>query len=161
VLCVALAVGAAAAVFAVVDGVLLRPLPYRDPARLVALWERRVAKPNEHLVVSPANVLDWRARSRAFAELAAAVEMPRQLGAAGSPDGAPEEVPAQLVTPNAFPMLGVAPALGPRAGRRRRAAGRPAGGRAEPRAVARRFGGDPAAIGRTLTVDGRATTVVG
>jgi hypothetical protein len=159
VLCLALAVGAAASVFAVVDRALLRPLPYRDPAQLVVVWERRLAKPDDRLVASPANVLDWQVRSRAFAGLAAAVEVPRRVTV--GPAGLPEEVAAQLVTPNAFALLGVAPALG------RGLA--PADARPDAAPVVllsdafwrQRLGGDPAVVGRTLAVDGRATTVVG
>ena len=61
-----LAIGANTAVFSVVDGVLLRPLAYHDPDRLVALWESNPAQGLDRSEVSAATYIDWRERTRAF-----------------------------------------------------------------------------------------------
>src|SRR5687768_11602589 len=107
-LCVALGVGANSAVFAVVDGVLRRPLPYPDPERLVAVWERRLDGSSERNVVAPADLLDWRAGATAFEGLAATFDRAFAL----SGDGEPEELRGQWVTADLFAVLGARPALG-------------------------------------------------
>ena len=70
VLTLALGIGANTAMFSVIHAVLLRPLPYPDPGRLVTLWERDPQKGLEQGLVTPANFVDWRAQSRAFEAMA-------------------------------------------------------------------------------------------
>ena len=73
----ALGIGAVIAIFTAADNLLFRPLPYRDPERLVMIWENNVRSPTvPGLLVSPANYLDWKARNRAFEEIAALEETP-------------------------------------------------------------------------------------
>jgi hypothetical protein len=67
----ALAIGALTAIFSVVYGVLLRPLPFREPDRLVQIWENNPVKGWSDNVVAPANLLDWKAQSRTFVDIAA------------------------------------------------------------------------------------------
>lgn len=149
----ALGIGANTALFSVVDAVLLRPLPYRQPDRLVALWETVPGR----FRVAPANYLDWTAQAHSFESMAA-------FGAAGftlTGAGEPERVDGAAVSGRYFETLGVVPALG-RAFR----AGEDAPG-AEKVVVLghelwqRRFGGDPAILGRGLALDGELHTVVG
>ena len=68
----ALGIGASTAIFSVVHGVLLRPLPYKDPDRLVVLWERQPGRGNDRNVVSVPNFEAWRSRARSFDGMAAA-----------------------------------------------------------------------------------------
>lgn len=102
---IALAIGANTAVFSVVYAALLRPLPYRNSDRIVAvLAEFR----GERWVASPPDFVDWRAQSRSFAAMAAINPYPHTLTGVGDP----EVVPAASVTADFFDVFGVAPALG-------------------------------------------------
>ena len=157
VLTFALGSGAAAAIFSVVYGVLLRPLPYVDPDRLVVLWERNASRAAERNVVSVANFQAWRERSQAFDGMAALVPRPVTLTDAGGP----ERVAGTEVSPGYFRLLGVTPALG-------RDFDPDDENRADSRVVIlsdglwrRRFGADPAVVGRTLSVGGTPHSVLG
>src|SRR5215467_8231186 len=67
-----LGIGASLAIFTVTDNLLLRPLPYRDPGRLVMVWERSMRQGGEsHNVVSPGNYFDWKRQNDVFEEMAA------------------------------------------------------------------------------------------
>lgn len=151
VLTFALGCGAATAIFSVVYGVLLRPLPYADPDRLVVLWERNVARTRDHNVVSVANFQAWRERSGAFDAMAALVPRPVTLSDAG----VSERMAGAEVSAGYFRLLGVAPALG-----RDFDAEHESG--ADPRVVIlsdglwrRRFGADPTIVGSRSHLTGR------
>ena len=101
----ALAIGASTLVFSVLDAVLFRELPYRQPERLVAVWESNVRLGAMENVVSPANFLFWRDLNQSFSEMAAV--SPRFTGAVITGRAAPEMVPLQVVSAGLFPMLGV------------------------------------------------------
>src|SRR5262245_25482207 len=106
----ALGIGATTAIFSIVDGVLLRPLPFASPDRLVELWESNPEMGWDRNPAAPANVLDWQEQNRTF------------LGIAGYAGGAgefvlsdpkePEIVRGQLATANLFDVLEVRPILG-------------------------------------------------
>jgi putative ABC transport system permease protein len=155
VLSLALGIGANTAIFSIVDAVLLRPLPYRQPGRLAMLWEQG-AKDDENFV-SPADFRDWRAQSRSFESLAALIHTSFSITGGNSP----ERVAGELISPELFPVLGAAPALG-----RGFVA---ADERQVPYVTVilsyglwqRRFGGDPGAIGKALESNGRKLTIVG
>jgi predicted permease len=156
-LTLALAVGAVTAIFSVLDGVVIRPLPYPDPDRLVFVWEVS-PRGEDHNVVSPGNYLAWRDRVRGFAALGA-LGLPAHAAFTGG--GEPVRVTVAFVAPSALDVLGVIPREG-----RLFAAGDDVAG--APRVALlghafwqRRFGGDPAAVGRNVTVDGLAWTVRG
>jgi len=108
VLSLALGIGANTAIFSVVHAVLLRPLPYADPERLVHLWETSARQDFGRMEASYPNYLDWRDGSRAFTDLAgyAGAGFTVQAGEA------PERISASRVTPNFFSLLGVKPVLG-------------------------------------------------
>ena len=157
VLTLALGIGANAAVFSVVHSVLLTPPPYRQPERLVRLWEQAPARGHQRNVVNPGNYMRWAERSRSFESLGAFAAHKVNVG---DEHGA-QRVPFGLVSANFFDVLGVRAVLG----RGLRAAdGRPDG-----RSVVvlahgywqRRYGGDPGVLGRRLRVNGRLTTIAG
>ena len=107
-LALALGIGANTAVFSVIRGVLLRPLPYADPDRLVMLWESNLKSNDPREEVSAPNFIDWRAQSRSFSDMAG-----MSLGGyALTESGEPKILIGAAVTTNYFPMLGVPRAMG-------------------------------------------------
>lgn len=146
-----LGMAAAVGVFSLADAVLLRPLPFAEVERLVAVWETPLDEPDRRNVVAPANFVDWQAASRSFSELAAYFEQPATLAGAGDP----EEVRLVHASPEIFTVAGLPPAAG-------------AWPRVDDEAVAlsydfwqRRFGGDPEVVGSAIQVGGAAYTVAG
>ncbi len=107
VLTLALGIGANATIFALVDSTLLKPLPFPDPDRLVAIYERSPSGENRNHV-GPPNLTDWRAGSHTLEAAEGGLIAP--LGLAGA--GEPREAPIGLVTPGFFQVFGVTPALG-------------------------------------------------
>ena len=108
VLSLALGIGANTAIFSLVDAVLLRPLPFHDPERLVIVWEdyTRIGFPRN--TPAPANYADWKSQNQVFEGMAALNWRTFNL----TDDGEPEKVEAQAVTADFFPLLGVSPELG-------------------------------------------------
>jgi putative ABC transport system permease protein len=153
----ALGIGASTAIFGVVHGVLLRPLPYADPDRLVVLWERSPTSGNDHNVASVPNFEAWRERTRSFERMAGLVPLPATISGAPSP----ERVMGAEVSPGYFELLGVAPALG-----RTFAATEEHNGGADVVVLSdgfwrSHFGADRTVVGRTLPIDGRPHTIIG
>jgi predicted permease len=159
ILTLAVGIGASAAVFAVGDAVLVRPLPFEDPERVVQLNEDY---PFDDIRwhVSAANYLDWRTRARSFSDIAAISQVLQgETNLTGVEE--PLRVPIARVTPSFFDVLGVAPALG-----------RPLlpdddAPDATPVVVvshalwSEALGSDPAVVGRTVRVNDAPHTVVG
>jgi predicted permease len=159
----ALGIGAATTIFTLVDGVMLRPLPYTDPDRLVAIWElltpttpqaNEAAAP-ERIVVAPANLADYR-RARLLTSMAGFVETTRNFVGAGSP----ERLVGEEVTGEYFAVLGVPPLHG------RALAGADAASAAKVMVVSHAFwrdrlGSTAAAIGRSVRIDDIAYEIVG
>src|SRR5919205_866370 len=108
VLTLAVGIGGTTAIFGAVHGVLLAPLPYREPERIITVWTHDPRDGEEPQDVSPANFLDWRARQRTFATFASA--RPFSMDYLG-PDG-PEHLGTWLVTEGFFETFGVRPLLG-------------------------------------------------
>jgi putative ABC transport system permease protein len=157
VLTLALGIGANTAIFSFVYGVLLAPLPFRDASRLVVLKE---TTPKVGTVsVSYPNFLDWRAQSRAFSQMAYVQEMSFNLAGAGVSQ--PENVTADAVSPTFLPMMGVHPLLGRGFDPSEEKTGTAPVALLSYALWVSHFGADPAAIGRTLTLDGRGFTIVG
>jgi predicted permease len=155
VLTLALGIGANSAIFSVVNAVLLRSLPYRDPDRLVLVSHFRAI--GERNNASGADFLEWRDQAKAFDQIAAYNTGTADLTGSGEP----ERLNAGRVSADLFATLGVAPALG-------RAFTQAEDKHSGPPAVIlsdglwrRRFGGDPQVIGRAITLGGQSRTVVG
>jgi putative ABC transport system permease protein len=154
-LTLALGIGANTAIFTVLNAVLLRPLPFPDSNRLVALRETFGPQGYTGSSAGP-NVVDWRARSHSFSGMLAFRASSRALVG----DGQPEQVFTAMVSADFFRTLGVAPALG-----RGFADGEDQG--VGTVAVLSdglwrsRYGADPGVIGRTITLSGQPYTVIG
>lgn len=154
VLALALGIGANSAIFTVVNGVLLQPLPYRDASELVMVWSSNTREQKPVNVVSPANFLDYRAGVKDLAELEAFASF--IISDQMQTDAGPERVLTVNAGPRMFDVLGREAVLG-----RTFAAG-------DTDAVVlshgywqRRFGGDANIIGQALTIGDRPRTVIG
>jgi predicted permease len=155
VLTLALAIGANTALFSVINGVLLNPLPYPDPDQLVTLHE---SKPNFNTgSISYPNFLDWQKDNRTLSSMA----ISRGSSFSLTNLGEAEQVQAQLITSDFFPVLGVNPVVGRNF--------LPADDQRGAAAVAlisagfwkRKFGAAPDILGKSLTLDGKGYTIVG
>jgi len=154
----ALGIGANTAIFSMVHSVLLQRLPFKDPGQLYTLWERNLKMGYEQNPPAAANFRDWRERNGVFEQMAA-FDSSRTFNLAGG--GNPERVDGAAVSPFLFELLGVKPLWG-----RTFAVGEDQPGRDEVVLLSyglwqRRFGADRAAVGRTISIDGRSCTVVG
>ncbi len=155
ILTLALGIGANTAVFSVVHAVLLRPLPYADADRLVAVWNRWDGSPVAAL--SDPEFLDYSERARTMTMAAFAS---RAVNVGGTRDY-PERVTAATITVNALDVLGTPPALG-RAFRTEDAnTGAPEVAILSNRFWRERLAADPDIVGRSITIDGLPTAVVG
>ena len=151
VLALALGIGAMMAIMSVVNSVLLRPLSYAEPDRLVVLSHGGAGS------VAPANFDDWRRQSHAFADVSAAEYWTPTLGGASEPEG----INALHVTSRMFPMLGIQPLLGRFFTEDEDQPGRSAVVVIGYGLWQRRFGGDPNIVGRRVGLDGVEYTIVG
>ncbi len=154
-LTLALGIGANTAIFSVVYGVLLRPLPYQDAARLMVLNE---TTPKVGSVsVSYPDFLDWRAQSRSFSRMAAVGAVTFNLAGVSQP----ENISGEAVSPDFLPMLGVQPILGRNFDASEEKAGTAPVVLLSYQLWQSHLGGDRSAIGRTINLDGRSFTIVG
>ena len=106
----ALCLGAATSLFTVVRSVLLRPLPFRDPARLVMVYEHFRGGELSYHPVAPADFYDWRSKTHGFEDMA--IMRPAGYNLTGVRNELPESVGAEAGSSNLFSLLGVQPALG-------------------------------------------------
>jgi len=155
VLTLGLGIGVNTAIFSVVNGVLLNPLPFPHPEQLVRLHESKVNFATGS--ISYLNFRDWQRDNRTFSAMA----ISRGTGLSLTGTGEAERLRCQLVSSDFFPVLGVSPALGRLFGPGEDEVGR------EPIALIsagfwmRKLGGTPDAVGKVLTLDGRNYTIVG
>src|SRR5688572_15896857 len=151
----ALGIGATSAIFSLVSAVWLKPLPFADADRIVSLWlDVSSTGGSSRLEATPNHYDTWRRRAQSFEEMAPVV--PASMNLTGS--GEPERLAAVRTTPNLFETIGLAPIVG--------RTFVPDDGASEAVVVSERFwlrrlGGDPAAVGRTITLDGSPHLVVG
>ncbi|MBI3473723.1 MAG: ABC transporter permease [Candidatus Solibacter usitatus] len=154
----AIGIGVNTAIFSVVDALLWKPLPFPDLERLVMLHETDARRAgNDRNTISPSNFLDWKAQVTTLDSLGAVQMQPVNLAG----EGEPERVGGCRTSPEMFAALGVSPAMG--------RTFRPEENEEGSRYVAvlthglwmRRFGGDPAILGKTILIGGAGHAVIG
>ena len=155
ILTLALGIGANAAIFSIVNTVLLRPLPYKDPERLVALWENIPSQGQSR--VSPANFFDWKKQSTSFEDMSTYGGSAMTLTGVGEP----EQLSGTRVSAGYFDVVGIKPMLG-----RAFLADEYEVGKGQVVILGdglwrRRFGSDPQILNKSVTLDGQPLTVVG
>ncbi len=155
VLTLAIGVGANTAVFSVVYGVLLEPLPYQDSSRLVLLNET-TPKVGDVSVSYP-NFLDWRSQSRNFSQMAAVHGVGFNLSGVNQP----ESIDGEAVSANFLSMLGVHPIIGRDFDASEEKAGTAPVVMLNYSLWQSHFGADPNAVGRTVMLDGHSYTIIG
>src|SRR5436190_21963367 len=155
VLTLALGIGAVSAIFSFVDGVLLKPIPYPNPERIVLLWEKPPDGGNN--VVSAMNFLDWKAQSDAFSSMAAATGGAVTLTGYGEP----QQFRAARVSAGYFDALGVTAARGRTFAPDEDQPGKEHVVVLSHRLWATAFGADTTLVGRTITLDNQPFTVIG
>ncbi|HJT28270.1 MAG TPA: ABC transporter permease [Pyrinomonadaceae bacterium] len=157
VIALALGIGANTAIFSVVNTILLRPLPYKDPERLVMVWEDATKHGYPRDTPAAANFVDWRDQNQVFEGMAAIYDTSFNLTGSGDP----ERLEGRSVSANMFSLLGVEPQIG----RVFTAAeDQPGAQRVVLLSYAlwqRRFGGDQKIVGQSLTLNGESYVVVG
>jgi putative ABC transport system permease protein len=160
VLTLALGIGANAAIFSVVNAVLLRPLPYADPDRLVYLFGSPTDGDSAKVGTASSypDYVDFRSRARSFSQLAAVSV--RQTTVTGK-SFEPAIVSGALVTANLFPMLGVAPAMGRGFAPDEDKPGAPVVVIVSDEFWRQRLNANPNAIGSVLAINGKPATVIG
>ncbi|MBI1950288.1 MAG: ABC transporter permease, partial [Acidobacteria bacterium] len=157
VLALALGIGANTAIFSVVDAVLLRPLPFGDPDRLMLVLSSNPGKGFPKFPASPPDFIDWREQSQAFEGMAAVDGAPYNL----SEGAEPERLRGSRVSSAFHGLMGIQPVLGRGFRTEEDRDG------ADPVVLigfglwTRRFGSDPGIVGRPLTLNGRKRTVIG
>ena len=154
----ALGIGANTAIFSLVNAVLLRPLPFAEPDRLVWVYGN-IRNAGNRASVSPLDFLDYRKQNTTFEEFAAQFSGPLALNLTG--DGEPERLTAGAVTGNYFQALGVKAALGRTFQLENENPGRDQVAVLSYGLWQKRFGGDPAILNKSLTLDGKKFEVVG
>ena len=157
VLCLSLGIGVNSTIFSVVDTVAIRPLPFKDPAMLVAVRGTQVSTGIDEAGLSWLDLQDYKGATRAFAELAAVQD--RSMTVTDRDES--ERFLGSLVSWQLFPMLGVTPVLGRHFRADEDRAGAPPVVLLGHSLWRRRYLADPAIVGRSITVDGQPHTVVG
>jgi predicted permease len=159
VIVMALGIGATAALFTVVNSVLLKPLPLPDADRLVMVYEADTILKFDHNYVAGGTYQYWRDRNRTLQQIAVSTDTEGNLSASNGQ--LPERIEAEICTWQALPLLGVKPAYG-----RLFTADDDKYGANETTVLTwgfwkRRFGGDPSVVGRSIQIDGKPFTVIG
>lgn len=159
VLTLALGIGANAAIFSVINGVLLRPLAFTDPDRLFMMWTDNPTWELGFHELPPANtdLPDWRATTTSFEQIAAFQSNLADL----SNDGEPERVGGVDLSTNLLPLLGVQPLVGRQFAVEEEQPGKDRVAIISYALWQRRFGGDAEIIGRTITTNGVPRTIIG
>jgi putative ABC transport system permease protein len=156
-LTLAVGIGANTAMFSVVNAMLLRPLPFPNRDRIVQIWATNPGKGWTRVPVSPLDFLDWRAQNQSFVRLTSA----RFWFYSIAGDGNPEQLHGMRVSPGFFETLGVQPQLGRLFLPEEEQPGRDRAVIITDGLWQRRYAGDPALIGKSISIDAQPFTVVG
>src|SRR6185369_311751 len=156
-LTLALGIGVNSAIFSAVDSILLRPLPLKDPERLVSVWEQTLRDGIQQNEAAPANFFDLQSQNQSF----------EQIGAFGPDDvnltgnGEPERLDGQVVTANVFSILVVSPAIEGTFSPSEDQLGQQHVVVLSNALWQRRFNSDPSIVNRAITLNGEPFTVIG
>src|SRR5215217_4458299 len=157
ILTIALGIGADATIFGVINAVLLEPLPYKDPDRLVRLWESNLGQSQPESPVSVPNFQDWQREQSVFEEVAALEMATYNITGWGEP----QRVASARITANLIPLLGVSPAVGRSFLPEEETAGHNRVVLLSDGLWQRQFGGDRSIINQAIRLNGETYTVVG
>ena len=160
VLTLALGIGANTTIFSAIDAVLLNPLPYKDPERLMVVWETNKQLGPEMWDRNEAaigNFLDWRSRNQSFDQLGALFDTDMNLTGVGEP----QRIKSVVATTNFFQVLGVQPMLGRSFSPESETPGSPFTAIISHELWQRQFGSDPGLINKSLTLNGHQVEVIG
>jgi putative ABC transport system permease protein len=157
VLTLALGIGATTVIFSVVNSVLLTPLPFAEPDRLVSVWEHNLPLNHPRNPVSAGNFQEWRNRARSFEQIAAFADFDYNLTGID----VPERVHSKAVSAEFFSVLGVTPLRGRAFRREDEAPGAPPVVLVTDALWQRQFGRDSSLLGRTIALNGISQEVVG
>ena len=153
----AVGIGGNTAIFSVLDGVLLKPLPFSHPDELVGVWHSAPGLGIEDVNMAPSNYFIYREQNKTFADVG--LYNGDSVSVTGTSE--PEQVPALDITDGVIPILGISPLLG-------RAFNSTDTTRGSPDTIIltysywrRKFGGDSAIVGRSIVVDGRSRQIIG
>jgi predicted permease len=153
----ALAIGANSAVFSLINALLVRPLPYQQPAKLALIWEQFATQGLDRIPVSPPEFLDLEKDFQSGTGIAAFNYQTFNLGGGD----VPERISGAVVSPSLFPLLGVEPIKGRTFAREEQGQGHDDVVVISERLWKRHFNSDPTLIGKTLLLNGRSYTVIG
>jgi len=157
-LTLALGMGVSLAIFSVLNSVVLQPLPFRDPPRLVSLWGA-FRQSTDRRSVSVPNYVSWRAESKSFESMAAFWTLRTSLQWTGN--GEPERLACGAFTASTFDLLGIRPVLGRSFSEDDEKRGAPSIAMLSEDFWRQRFGGDPTVLGRALELDGVSHRIIG
>jgi putative ABC transport system permease protein len=157
VITLALGIGANSAIFSAINALLLRPLPFPELDRVVAIWDEMPSRGIIHNEVAMANYLDWRAQNQSFEQLA----LYRWWSANLTGIDPPERIQGFLVTANFIDVIGLKPIMGRNFTEEENQPGKDAVAIITHSLWQRRFGGDPNIINKTITTNSVTRTVIG
>jgi predicted permease len=160
ILVIAIGIGANVALFTVVRTVLMKPLPFKDPGRLMRLYEHSADDKFAYNEVAGGIFAEWKKQSHGFSDLAIVLTWP-EYSLSGTHGQLPERLPAAFCSWNLFPMLGVEPALGRSFTMQDDQQSANASVILSWALWKRRFGGDPAVLNQTIHLDAKPYTVIG
>lgn len=153
----ALGIGANTTIFSVVNAVVMEPLPYKEPDRLIRIWESNAGQGRTESSVSVPNFQDWQEQQTVFEQLAASELTTFNLTGSGEP----QRIPAARITANLVPTLGVSPILGRSFLPEEEKSGSNQVALLSHALWQRQFSSDPSLVNKTILLNGESYTVVG